>query len=206
MADTDASKYVSMHDQADPIALTHHAGHVQQHSHSASQDYSSPYSAQGPPSYGHTPPYASPVEGGHSGPSQRGEQFFTDGNVTHNSPPATWGTQVNYANSAPSQDGQYSYPTPTTPRQSSNDRIEQQVPIHYPRPSDPLTRAQYSPSSFSDDRGSPAGTQYSGDGQAHNISTTHTPAHFYAQLPPHDSPGGDNRRPIQGRFVEEGHM
>ncbi|KAI4954308.1 hypothetical protein J4E91_002020 [Alternaria rosae] len=85
MADTDASKYVSMHNQADSIALAHYPGHVQQHSHSASHDYNSPYSAQGPPSYGHAPSYTSPIEGGHSSRSPHGQQFFTDD--ARNSPP-----------------------------------------------------------------------------------------------------------------------
>jgi hypothetical protein len=205
MADTEASKYVSMHDQADCIALASYPGHVQ-HSHSASHDYNSPYSAQGPPSYGHTPPYTSPVEGGHSGRPPRGDQFFADGSTSRSSPPGPWSTQISYPRSAPSQDGQHPYPTPTTPRHSPNNVLQQQDQIYYPRPSDPSTRAQYSPPLFSDSRGSPAGTQYSGDEQPQSISTTHTPAHFYAQLPPHDSPGRDNRRPIQGRFVEEGHM
>jgi len=167
-------------------------------------EYNSPYSAQGPPSYGHAPPYISPVEGGHTGRSPPGEQFFTDD--VRNSPPGPWSTQVQYPRSALSQDGQHSYPTPTTARQSPSDAPQQQVPIYYPRPSDPSTRAQYSPPLFSDNQGSPTGTQYSGDEQPRNISTTHTPAHFYAQSPTHGSPGRDNRRPIQGRFVEEGHM
>jgi hypothetical protein len=206
MAATDVSKYVSMHDQTNSIALAHYPGHVQQHSHSASHDLHSSYPAQVPPSYGHAPPYTSPVEGGHASQSSHGGQFFTEGNVTHNSPPAAWSTQANYPQSTQGQDSQYSYPTPTSPRQSPHDFIQQQVPIYYPRPSDPSTRSRESPPSHSGNRGSPAGTQYSSDGHAHNISTTHTPAHFYAQPSPHGSPGSDNRRPIQGRFVEEGHM
>ncbi|KAG9190663.1 hypothetical protein G6011_08751 [Alternaria panax] len=197
MAATDASKYVSIHEQAGSIALAQYPGHVQQHSHSASHDYNS---------YGHAPPYTSPVEGGHASHSPYSEQLFTEGNVAHNSPTATWSTQVNYPQSAQGQDRQYSYPTPTSPRQSANDVIQQQVPIYYPRPSDPSTRSRQSPRSLSDDRGSPVGTQYSSDGHPNHISTTNTPAHFYAQPSPHESPGRDNRRPIQGRFVEEGHM
>ncbi|CAG5182209.1 uncharacterized protein ALTATR162_LOCUS10046 [Alternaria atra] len=206
MAATDVSKYVSMHDQADSIARAHRPGHVQQHSHSDSHEYNSFYSAQGPPSYGQDLPYISPVEGGHSSRSLHGEQFFTESNIAHNSPTTAWSTQTSYPQSVHGQDSQYSYPTPTSPRQSPNDAIQQQVPIYYPRPSDPSTRSRQSPPSFSENRGSPAGTQYSGDGNPPNISTTTTPAHFYAQQSLRDSPGRDGRRPIQGRFMEEGHM
>jgi hypothetical protein len=188
MADTAASKYVSIHDQADSIALGY-SGHVQQQSYSVSHDYNSPYSAQGPPSYGHDPPYISPVEGGHANHSPHGEQISSDGNVARNSPTAAWSTQVNYPQSAQGQDTQYSYPTPTSPRQSSNDVIQQQVPIYYPRPNSPSTSSRQSPHSPSGNRGSPVGTQYSSDGRANHISTTSTPARFYAQAPQHESRG-----------------
>lgn len=152
MSASDASKYVSIHNQADSVAIAQYPGYAQQHSHSASHDYNSPLSAQGPPSYGQAPPYTSPVEAPLNQISPQGGQFHSGPNVVHNSPSSAWGTQTDYPQSATGHEGQYSYPTPTTPRQSPNDAIQQQVPIYYP---------QSSP---------------------------------------------EERRPVQGRFMEEGHM
>jgi hypothetical protein len=210
---SDVSKYVHIHEQADHIALSNYPG-----SQSASHDYNYPYSTQGPPSYGHTPPYSSPTEAEHNrSPHHQGntELFFPHNGAAHNSPSATWDQQSNYPQSATTARSHYAYPTPTSPRQSPNDAI-QQVPIYYPRPPDPSSRSQHSQPSFSDNRGSPTGTQYSGEGhgQPRNISTTNTPAHFYAQNTSRNSPGMDDgpsrspedRRPAQGRFVEDSHM
>jgi hypothetical protein len=211
-----ASKYVHMHEQADPIALSNYPGPAQLHSQSASQDYNYPYSAQGPPSYGHAPPYSSPTESEHGRlPHHQGntELFIPNNGANHNLPPSLWDQQASYPQSATTAQSLYAYPTPTSPRQSPNDTI-QQVPIYYPRPTDPASRSQRSHPSFSDNRGSPTGTQYSGEGQPRNISTMNTPAHFYAQPTSRNSPGTDDgqgrnledRRPVQGRFVEDGHM
>jgi hypothetical protein len=167
-AEDAASKYVHVHEQADRIALHNYPG---PHSHSPSQ--------QGPPSYGHTPPYTSPTEGLHP---HHQEMFFPTNGAVRNSPPATWdqypqaaqgdhypqsaqGDQ--YQHSATAQT-QYAYPTPTSPLQSSND--------HYP------------PNSHA---GSPTGTQYSGEAHP-GISTTNTPAHFYAQPASRTSPGRED--------------
>lgn len=183
-ATTDASKYVSIHDQADAIALAQYPGHTQ-HSHSFSHDYNSPYPAQGPPSYGNTPPYTSPVvEAAHNSHPSHAEMHSPDERAMRNSPPAAWSPQMHYAQSGTAAEGQYSYPTPVTPRQSPNDSIQQQVPIYYPRPTDPSTPPLHTPRSFSDE------TRYT----------------------PHGSPGRDNRRvnddrrPVHGRFVEEDYM
>ncbi|KAL1797411.1 hypothetical protein ACET3X_004017 [Alternaria dauci] len=188
MADTVARKYVSVHNQADSVALASYPGHVQQYPRSLNHDCNSPNSVQDPPSCGHVHPYISPVEGRHENRSPYGEQLFSEGNV-HNLPSAAWSTQANYPQSAQGQDSQYSYPTPNSPRQSPNNATQQQVPIYYPRPSNPSTRSRQSPHSLSDTRESLAGTQYSGDGLTNHISTTSTPAHFYAQPSPHDTRG-----------------
>jgi hypothetical protein len=212
-----ASKYVQTHEQADPIALSNYPGPAQLHSQSASHNYNYPYSGQGPPSYGHAPPYSSPIEGGsphHQG--NGGELSIPNKSAAHNSSAATWDQQASYPQSATTAQSLYTYPTPTSPRQSPNDAI-QQIPIYYPRPTDPASRSQHSHPSFSDNRGSPTGTQYSGEGHhshPRNISTTNTPAHFYAQPTSRNDPGVEegqgrnmeDRRPVQGRFVEEGQM
>ncbi|CAE7193115.1 hypothetical protein P3342_009357 [Pyrenophora teres f. teres] len=183
-ATTDASKYVSIHDQADAIALAHYPGRTQ-HSHSFSHEYNSPYPAQGPPSYGNAPPYTSPVvEAGHNSYSPHTEMYSPNERDIRNSPPAAWSPQLHHAQSGTGTEGQYSFPTPVTPRHSPNDSIQQQVPIYYPRPTDPSTPPLHTPRSFSEE------TRY----------------------PSHGSPGRDNRRvnddrrPIHGRFVEEDHM
>jgi hypothetical protein len=209
MSDTSpASKYVQIHEQADPIAL-YYPGPAQHHSQSASHDYNYPYSGLGPPSYGHAPPYSSPIEGG--SPHHHGELFITTNNGAANNSAAatTWDQQASFPHSATTAQSLYTYPTPTSPRQSPND-VMQQIPIYYPRPTDPASRSQHSHPSFSDNRGSPTGTQYSGDGHR-NISTTNTPAHFYAQRndPAVEEGRGGNmedRRTVKGRFVEEGQM
>ncbi|KNG52324.1 galactose oxidase kelch beta-propeller [Stemphylium lycopersici] len=135
MSASNANKYVSIHNQANSIAMAQYPGYAQQHSHSASHDYNSPLSAQGPPSYGQAPPYTSPVEAPINQISSQGGQFHSDPNVVHNSPSTTWGTQTDYPQFATGHEGQYSYPTPTTPRQSPRDAIQQQVPIYYPQSS-----------------------------------------------------------------------
>ncbi|KAF1839262.1 hypothetical protein BDW02DRAFT_585319 [Decorospora gaudefroyi] len=195
MAASDASKYVQIHEQGNPIALFNYPGHAQHHSQTPSHDYNYPYSTQGPPSYGHAPPYGSPTDGGHSQPSPHfqgnADSFVPSNSTGQHSPSTSWDQQAHYPQSATTAQGQYSYPTPTLPRQSPNDAI-QQVPIYYPPPIDPASRSQHSRPSFSDHRGSPTGTQYSGEGQRNhlrNMSATSTPAHFYAQPAPHGSPG-----------------
>jgi hypothetical protein len=215
-----ASKYVQIHEQADPIALFNYPGSAQLHLQSASHDYNYPYSGQGLPSYGHAPPYSSPIEGEYNRLAHHqgngGELFIPNNSAAHNSSAATWDQQASYPQSATTAQSLYTYPTPTSPRQSPNDAI-QQVSIYYPRPTDPASRSQHSHPSFSDNRDSPTGTQYSGDGhtaQPRNISTTNTPAHFYAKPTSHQSPGAEegqgrnieDRIPVQGRFVEEGQM
>ncbi|KAF1940761.1 hypothetical protein EJ02DRAFT_423610 [Clathrospora elynae] len=187
MSSSIASKYVSIHDQSEPVAMSNYPNYYQQHSRSASHEYNSPYSAQEPPLYGSAPNFA--YNSSSEGHLQREDQ-----------------QRAHF----PQSQGQYTYPTPTSPRQSPDDAIQQQVPIYYPPPADAATRPQHSQPSFSEQRGSLTGTQFIGDGQPPNISMTTTPAHFYAQPVSCGSPGTDDgggyspedRRPAQGRFVE----
>jgi hypothetical protein len=196
MAASDASKYVSIHEQANHFAQSHHPGQAQQHSHSASHDYNSPYPGNSPPSYGYAPSYSSPTEGGHNqySPHTPGntELFPTSHGTSPGSSPTAWGQQANYPQSGTTAQSQYPYPSPTSP---SREAIQQQVPIHHSRPSDLASRPQASPTA----------TQYSGEGQPRTASTTNTPTQSYAQS---GMDGGStrDRRPIHGRFMEGDHM
>ncbi|KAH7345963.1 hypothetical protein BKA66DRAFT_325438 [Pyrenochaeta sp. MPI-SDFR-AT-0127] len=229
MSTPDTNKYVSIHERPDhnfPVAYSTVAP-----LRSPSHDYTSQYSAQTPPSYGTAPAFTAATyhpsdEGAYSRYSQQspaqqsnGELFFSDDSAARRTQTASWDQNVNMEQNAGGSQRHYSYPTPTSPLQRHSIPVssQPQPQIYYPPPQDPRTSSQGSPPSFSQQGGSPTGTQYSGErsqGHTPNMSTMTTPAQFYPQSAPLGSPGardGERRgpgdqRPAQGRFVEAGHM
>ncbi|KAL6159036.1 hypothetical protein ACJQWK_03311 [Exserohilum turcicum] len=200
LAASEANKYVPIN-QIDSPALAQYPEHAQQHSHSNSHDYTSAYPAQGPPSYGHTPPYTSPVVPA-SQMSPRGDQTFSDMDGSHTSPSTAWGTHAEFPSPGPGHEGHYSYPTPVTPRQPSADFIQPHAPVYYPHPGAAAAHGQPPPTNFAEEGGNFHVQQYQ------STSTTNTPTQFYSQPVQSGSPGriSERRGPVQGKFMEEEHM
>jgi hypothetical protein len=206
MPASEATKYVSTHNRADTVAMAQYQEHPQQYSHSASHDYSSSHSTPGPPSYATAAPYTSPTEPSFNPVSPRGQSFSEDG-IAYGSQSTNWGASADYPSPGPSHEAQYSYPSPTTPRHPSNGSIQQQVPIYYPHNNTMPTRSPQSPGIFPDDGGMSEGQL------RQNMSVSSTPAQFYSHSVQHasterssDRRGPDERRPVQGRFMEEEHV
>ncbi|USP76749.1 hypothetical protein yc1106_04023 [Curvularia clavata] len=201
MPASEATKYVNTHNRADTVAMAQYQEHPQQYSHSASHDYSSSHSTPGPPSYATAAPYTSPTEAPFNPASPRAGQSFPEEGIAHGSPPATWGPPADYPSPGLSHEAQYSYPSPTTPRHPSNGSIQQQVPIYYSHNNTMPTRSPQSPGIFPEDGGMSEGQL------RQNMSVSSTPAHFYSHSAQHTSTERNNdRRPLQGRFLEEDHV
>lgn len=197
MGTPDANKYMAVHEQADPNSYAMYAGSTPVHARSASHEYNMSNAGSLSP-YGHTaafpaPSYSELGTGGYGQQSPRqhndSEYYFRDNSSVHN---------ASQASTSPSN--QYTYTAPTSPRHHPHSPTQQQPQTYFPPPPDPTSRPQRSPAS----------THYSGEtqhGQSPNISTMNTPAQFYAQPVPHRlHSGGADRRPVQGRFIEDGQI
>lgn len=204
-----ASKYVTMH----KYDRNPYSGAAQLDSHPVRHELSStPYSAQMPPSYGSAPPFTgashvSPTDDGYNHRSLHQqydvERFSPNDGVGHNISPTAWDQPVHMA---PINQHPYPYPTPTSPQRSPVISGEQQSQVYYPPPVDSTPRAHHSPT----------GTQFSGDTShrhSPHMSNTTNPAQFYGQptqgssvIPAGDSHTPVERRPLQGRFVEDDHI
>lgn len=208
MSTPEPNKYMSVDERPGPNIHMAYSAIAPLHSRSPSHDYTSAYSAQTPPSYGSAPTFAAGTyhpsdEGAYTRVSQQSptlqnntELFFPDDGTTRNSQAASWGQNGNIQQNAASQ-RHYSYPTPTSPLQQSSipASSQGQPQIYYPPPQDPRTYSQGSQPSFSQQRGSPTGTQHSGgtpQGHTPNMSTMNTPAQFYPQPAPVRPSGGSN--------------
>jgi hypothetical protein len=193
---TTASKYVAVHEHADAHDQYNYQTSTSHHPQASNYNHNLPPddTAQ---SYPSTSPHAtrqhSSQHSTYSHPSQsrlrspRNEElFFANEQAVHNGQDEQWSQQP----SRPSRQRQHSYSTPMSPQRPTNETTQQQV--YYPPPQDSLRHPQ--PSHHPpppDQRGSPTSTQYSGEtqhGYTPNVSTTNTPAHFYAQNLPRRGP------------------
>jgi hypothetical protein len=188
------SKYMSIQSQAaSPGIHPAYADHSM-HSRSPSNDHHTPvfpYPLQQHQSHSptNTPSHPSPYNS--EFPPQTYQQ--PNGFAPYSDNPNAHDTHNYNPNAYPQSDLQshYSYPTPHSPSHPPFIPV-QQAQIYYPPPPD----RSHPPSS--NQRGSPSGTQYSGDTENGPLppSTTNTPAQFYAQpVPvrgPHIMSGGAN--------------
>jgi hypothetical protein len=221
MSTRTASKYISAHEAPVHDAYSNHSGVAPGHTQYLGHEEPLPHAAS---PHGLAPPYTptayqQPRDDHYSqrSPRQRSEAelFFPQAGSVHTTPPAIWDHQNNHAQSVAAAQRQYSYPTPTSPRQSPNAPTEQPQ-TYYPPPNQSPSHSHYAQPSFSDQGGSPTMTQYSGGSpheQSPNTSTTATPAHFYPQATKSgtselsaETRTPVNERPAHGRFMESGHM
>jgi hypothetical protein len=101
--------------------------------------------------------------------------------AAYNAQHDSWSQQASASGPTPSPQYGYSYPTPTSPQQLVSP-ASQQSQVYYPPPEDFSQHGQASHMPVAGQSGSPHAAQYGGDGDSPNISTTTTPAHFYAQV------------------------
>jgi len=191
-----AGKYMSLNSSnVSPGMHPAYAADHSMHSRSPSNDYHtplSPYPLQQHNSHSPTAAYPSPYNSEfphHNHQQQNGYAPYSDNPTTQN--------PQNYdPNSYPQADrqSQYSYPTPHSPSHPPF-APTQQPQVYYPPPPERTHQAH------SNRRGSPDGTQYSGDTENGPLppSTTTTPAQFYAQpvavRSPHVMSGGASLSP-----------
>ncbi|KAH7125724.1 hypothetical protein B0J11DRAFT_312729 [Dendryphion nanum] len=233
-----ATKYINVQ-QPDPGNHPAFAGPNSMHSRSPS-DHHPTLSSYGTQNYhSSSPNSAAPIVSPYSTefPHQFGHQHsptfppYSDDPSTYNPQISAHGPNYPPTNGLHQQE--YAYSTPISPS-SPTFNPQSQPQVYYPPPAEPSQRSH---PSYSDRISSPEGTHYSGDTERPlPPSTSHTPAHFYAQpvmrggsghsgalSPTHSGEGshmrllGDDvgsasgsvdsrRRPVRGKFVEVDHM
>ena len=199
LSTSNASKYVAIHDRPDPYQQHGYAEHAPFHQatgydhapshpdaaqsyHSASPQTSRQHGSLQDQVYRH--PSQSSVRSPHGSDS-----LSADEHAARNDQHGAWSHQASPTQQMPARQRQHSYPTPTSPQRSLDASAQQQSQVYYPPPQDSLRHPQ--PSHNLPPNDSPANTQYSGEAQhgyTPNMSTTTTPAHFYAQPTPARAP------------------
>jgi hypothetical protein len=198
MGTSGISKYMSAHGRSNPNELPAHSEYALEQSHTTSYGYASPNASDPAQMYGSTSLYTDDFHGspqssgyGHSplrSPNNP-ELYFPSDHTAHDTQQDLWDRQSSLAHQTQGGRRQHSYPTPTSPYDTTNASVQQQPQVYYPPPQDSSQGTQHSPIIH---RGSPADRQYSGDAQYGDtslISTTNTPANLYAQSAP-DGDGG----------------
>jgi hypothetical protein len=193
MPTPDANKYVAAHERTHPSEMSGYTGYALAQPHSPGYGHHSPHASESPHAYESTSPY---TDGHHQGSGyghashsplrspDRAETYFPSDHAAHDAQQSKWDHQPSPSDH--SRQGQYPYPTPISPYDTANPTGQQQPQVYYPPPQEPTHGAHRS---ISEHGGSPANTQYDGDARYGNtplISTTTTPANFYAQSVPGD--------------------
>jgi hypothetical protein len=194
MPTSDVNKYLSAHERASPNEMPGYTGYALAQSHPPGYGHSSPHASDPPQTYETMSPY---TDGHHQGSGyghsshsplrspNNVEPYFPSNHVAHDAQQGNWGQQP-----SPSEQGrqrQYSYPTPSSPYDTTTSTGQQQSQVYYPPPQEPDHGAHRS---LSDHRGSPDGDAHYGNMPP--MSTTTTPANFYAQSVPQGVPASSD--------------
>ncbi|KAF2127052.1 hypothetical protein P153DRAFT_377359 [Dothidotthia symphoricarpi CBS 119687] len=232
-------KYLSMNQYSDSNAYSNYSGGTSQASQSPG------YSHHSPPSLHALQPYASTSPTStRSHPAETAQQAYQPLNTY---PPYS-DNRMSYDNQSPPRDNhtypppsaialqhQYPYPAPGSPAMPPLYQPQQQPQMYFPPPPESAYHS-HRPQHSVDYLSNPDATRYSNDVEHRPLSTTNTPAQFYAQpvsnRPPpmpestqrsptlyededmvngsdgafHHSPVSERARPARGRFVEVDHM
>jgi hypothetical protein len=191
------SKYMSIQSQSgSPGIHPAYAADHSVHSRSPSNDYHTPVFPYPVQHQSHSPTVATSYPSPYNSefPPQTYQQ--PNGYAPYSDNPATNDAQNYNSNTYAQSDrqSQHSYPTPHSPSHPPFAPV-QQPQVYYPPP------PERSQPPYSNQRGTPDGTQYSGDtaNGPQPPSTTNTPAQFYAQpVPvrgPHVMSGGASLSP-----------
>jgi hypothetical protein len=192
MSSSGAGKYVSTHERPSPNELPSYSGLATVQSRTTGSDHGSSNISNQLQAYNSTPrhptePYSSLRNIEHDQQprsplrSPYNAELFFPQDYDHDAHNAQ---QVSLPQQRPVRQRQYSYPTTTSPQQAMDTYTQQYAQVYYPPPQDSSHSPQDLHPLAIGREGSRTGEQdiiETQHGNTHVISTSTTPAHFYAQ-------------------------
>lgn len=201
-------KYLSMHHSSDSNAYSSYSGGTSQPSRPASYNHNSPHSFHSIQPHISTSP-ASARSYPADATQQVHHQYNTyspdhDNRMSYDNHSPSWDQHIHPAQPAITLQHQYPYPAPASPAIPPSYQAQQQPQVYFPPPPESAGYPHRSQPSV-DYLDNPDATRYSTDAGRGPLSTTTTPAQFYAQPVPVRLPVmGEDMQRTPVRYEEDG--